>query len=113
MIRVKVREEDRLDLLGFDTGLDHPAHGSDAAVNQILAAIDDEQRRGFRTIPAQRRPSSRAKKNYLGASVWICDRSAPGSIAAAHASQCECGGYERSKHRQECGRSHETILRHR
>ena len=42
---MKMSEEDCLDVLGLDAGLQHRLHVSDAAVNQLWTAIHERSRR--------------------------------------------------------------------
>lgn len=67
MIGMKMGEEDGFDVFGLDSSPQHPAHGADAAANQVRTPVYDEQRRRLRAIEARGRPASRAKKENLRA----------------------------------------------
>src|SRR6185437_3864122 len=113
VVRMKMSEEDRLDLLGFDARLDHSAHGSDPAVDQIFATVHDEQRGGLGPVGPQRRPARRAEKDDLGNAFRDCGGSALGSFSARPANyRRKCKYHNDSKRGNQCRNTHGRILRY-
>src|SRR5579875_817678 len=67
VVWMQVCEKDCRDLVGVNAGLQHAAHGADAAVDEIFAAVDDQQRGGFGAVRAQGRSAGSAEEKEFRA----------------------------------------------
>src|SRR2546428_394289 len=97
---MKMSKEDCLDLLGWDACLQHSLDRADAAINQIWAAVQKEQRAGFRAIQAQGRPAGRAEEQNFSA-IWRPEgcagrRAALSCRRPSHQGRYNSSGSERS-----------------
>ena len=93
MIGVEVCEEDRGDPARIDIGLNEAASGANSAVDQIFAAVDDQQGGGLGPVEPQGRPAGRTEKQDLraGRGGGRCARS-------RERGQSECATADKTPH---------------